>query len=106
MANIVKLLDAVTANTTGSPIKIRRDQIKKYGSIPILIESPVAMTANVNIEATIATDQEVDEGSAEFHAIGAAWTTEGIQTLSNPWTHIRGVVDTYVAGTITLKVVL
>ena len=98
----VKLIDGVGANYVGNPVAIDRHALRDGGSLPIVITGIV--NATVSLQATIATKAEVDAGTANWEQISsAAWTANVSDGLFTPFTHIRGVITSWVAGTITMK---
>jgi len=102
MATIRTLINGATAPMTGEPLRLDPAFWKEGGSLPILISGII--TATVTLEATIATDTEVDNGTAKWETISlAVWTADICDGLFTPFTHIRGRVIAYTAGTIFMR---
>jgi len=99
------LINAATGNTTGDALRLdtRRQTL---GAIVVHVFG--TFTATGSIQGTIATQQEVDEGTAVWSTIcGATWTQASVDALFIAPTHIRGVVSGWSAGTsITIKVLV
>jgi hypothetical protein len=63
--------------------------------------------ATVTLEATIATQQEVDDNTALWENVSSAsWTADVADGLFTAYTHIRGRVTAYVSGTIYMRIVV
>ena len=96
---IYKLLNGVTSTGSGIPVKIDPQRTVKGGPIPLLISG--ITDANVILEATIATDLEVANGTANWEPVeNASWSADVADGLFTGFTHIRGNCTQYTAGTI------
>jgi len=105
MATVKTLLDGVTSTIIGEPVAIDASIMDKMGSIPILISG--VTNATVILEATIATDREVIEGTAQWKTVsGGSWTADIADGFYTPFTHVRGRVTVYTAGTITMRILI
>lgn len=102
---IVQLLEDVTANTEGQPVAIGDFRIIN-GPISLLVYGS-GISATVNIKGTIATQDEVNEGTATFETItGGSFTDAAATALITQFTHIRADVESYSAGTISARMLL
>ena len=102
MATIRTLINNATGNVVGPTLKLDPGFWAGGGSLPILISG--ITNATVSLEATIATDYEVDNLTAMWEQIsGAAWTSDVADGLFTPFTHIRARVSGYVAGNIYVR---
>ena len=100
--SIVKLLDGVTSAVAGPPLAVDKNFWKGGGSLPIIISGIAGDT--VTLEGTVATQYEINNGTAAWATISSAsWTADVADGLFTPFTHIRGRVTAYAAGTITMK---
>ena len=104
MATIHNLLNNATSTVTGNPLKLDVGIMRGGGSIPIVISG--ITTATVILEGTVATDLQVENGSAMWEKINLAeWTADVADGLFTPFTHIRGRVTAYTAGNIYMKTI-
>ena len=100
---IVKLLDGATSTVTGKPVKMPTKRVHGAGSIPFVLSG--ITVANVVLEATIATQREVDEGTAQWEQIqSASWSADIADGIFTAFSHIRARVSAYTSGTITLTI--
>jgi len=98
------LLDGVTATGAGEAYAISARRTE-FGAIPILVSG--ITTATVILEGTIASEQEVREGSAIWKPIqGASWSSDIADGLFTAFSHIRANVTSYTAGTITVRALI
>jgi len=103
VGTIVTLINGATGTMTGTAVKLDTNRFKQGGSIPILISG--ITTATVSLEATIATDAEVNAGTAMWEQIMAAeWSADTCDDLIAAYTHIRGRVTAHTAGTIYMRI--
>jgi hypothetical protein len=62
------------------------------GAIPVMVYG--TFTGTVQIEGTIATDEEVADDTAEWMAlVGGSFTSAGIMALFTQVSHIRATID-------------
>ena len=100
--SIVNLIDGVGANVVGVPLALDKNLWNGGGSLPIVVTG--ITNATVSLQATIATQVEVDAGTAVWEQVSSAsWTADVADGLFTPFTHIRGVTTAWVAGTITMR---
>ncbi len=103
--DVKQLLLDVTSDANGAPVKIG-DYRGINGPIPFLIYGS-GISATINIQGTIATDDEVAAATCTWITIdGGDFTTEKATALFAPFTHVRGQVTSYSAGTISMRMLL
>ena len=103
--HIHTLLDGVTAIGASDPIKVA-DILRVHQSdidhIPIHIYG--TFTATVKIEGTLSTDEEIENGTAQFTQItGMAFTSPALTSINEAFSHIRANVTAYTSGSIFVK---
>ena len=99
--DIFKLIDEGKGTMIGEPYTLDKNLWKGGGSLPILLTGLGGGT--VTLEATIATQQEIEENTAVWATVSqASWTANTADGLFTPFTHIRGRVLAYSSGTITM----
>ena len=91
---IVQLCKDISEDTVGRIVKLQGSRMEQ-GPIPVQVytndDSPFAAT--IEIEGTIASDTEVDAGTAVWSVIGgASWTHPTLDALFAQPTHIRAKV--------------
>lgn len=73
---------------------------------PTGIEVFGTFVGTVVLEATIATQAEVNASTAVWQAVtGASWTAPAITSMSTPWSHIRANVTAYTSGAINVRAI-
>lgn len=98
------LLDGVTGTGAGTPVKINE---KRIISGPIPFQLSGITTATVVVEGTIATQAEVDAGTAVWEIlVNGSFTSDTADGILTAFPYIRGNVTAYTAGTITAKIQL
>ena len=99
---IIQLLDAANAISIGTPFQIP-ERRQERGNIPFLVYGTFVGT--VVLEATIASQQEVEEGTASWVALSdGSWTTSVADCFYGGYTHIRGRVTAYTSGSISMRI--
>jgi hypothetical protein len=102
---VYTLINGATGTGAGSAQKVDHQRCLNGGPIPLLLSG--ITTATVILEATIATDVEVSAGTAAWSpVVNASWTADMADGLFTGFTHIRGNVTSYSAGTIYLKALI
>lgn len=96
--NIHVLLNAVTANTTGAAIPVRRSD---GSAIPVQVQG--CSDATVTIEGTITEDVATATWSPIHNG---EWSSDSCDALFANFSFVRAVVSNYVAGTITVKMLM
>jgi hypothetical protein len=103
--NIVSL-----ATGTGAQAPVNIDSRRAdWGPIPIQVFTTLAtdFVGTIILEATVSTQQEVDEGTAVWSPItGASWTAETCDGLTTAFSWIRGNVTAYTSGSINVRALI
>ena len=94
----VKLLDNVTTTEASKPLKITGNAI-----IPFQIHGII--DANVVLEATISSDEDVLLGNAKWSKIvNGSFISDVCDGIFTPFSHIRAKVASYNSGTISVRI--
>ena len=102
---IVQLLHNTHADADGQAKPIGDFRLIN-GPIAFLIYGP-NINATINIQGTIATQDEVNDGTANWVTVeGGSFTEEKATALFVQFTHMRAQVDSYSAGTISVRMLL
>jgi len=99
--NIITFLDAATSTATSSAIRVNDKRIIS-GPIPVTISG--ITTATVVFEGAIATQAEVDAGTANFELMAqGSFTEDAADGILTAFPFIRARISDYTAGTITVR---
>jgi hypothetical protein len=96
------LLDAAAAVVTGNPVFCPPEK----NIAPTGIEVFGTFVGTVILEATIASQDEVNAATAVWQAItGSSWTAPALTSIATPWSHIRARVTAYTSGAISVRAI-
>jgi len=97
------LIDSVTGNIVGEPVKLDRNRQNMPGNMPMQIRGIV--TATVQLQSTLDTDLKVRDGTAIWTPIAnGTYTADVCDSLFVAFPYIRAVVTGYSSGTISVLI--
>lgn len=85
----------------GLIVPVNADRLR----VPVGIQLGGGAVATVQLMGTIATQQQINEGTAEWDVIqDAEWSSDGLYGLFVPYPFIQANISAYTSGNPTLKV--